>query len=688
MRKISIKLWISLVFISIIATGALSLYMAKHVVIEQQSDGVKINIAGRQRMLTQKMSKDAFLEFYSEGQTQVSKSLTDAMNLFESSNKVLLNGDSVKQITAVRDTDTIEQIKKVESLWTPFSNHLKKIINGDKNLDSLEYIKNSNLTILVETNKVVQKLEAISSDKVARLKTNLTASLLILGALSILAFFVVYNVLFGSINRLTKEITKLAGKTRLGDLSAKVSKDNISKDFNSILWELDELIDSFVMPLTETFRVIEGLSNKKLGERVLGIYFGKFDKLKKDINKAVDIMDGALDQVNNASSLVSTNSDKLSHSSQTLAQGSTEQASTVEEITSSINELNSKTQTNAKDANTAMEDSSKAESNANSGAERMMEMMTAMGQIESSTDEITQIIKTIEDIAFQTNLLALNAAVEAARAGKYGKGFAVVADEVRTLANQASDAAKNTRNIIEMSKNNVSNGVNVAKQVAEQITDIKDKVNAVTSKVSNINSSSNQQAKEMNQINESLTQVTTVVMQNTNIAEESAAMSEELSSQSQELSSLIRKFELFEQRKKRTKVQWSKDFSVTTLRFDNEHKHLFNLIDQVFDAVNRNDKSSLGQLFNLMLEYTEFHFSNEEKLFHKYNYPMRVEHIAEHRKFVDNLYSLKDNLSEKGQLEEEDLSFMTNWLVTHIKGKDTLYHDYIKDSESYLSDVA
>ncbi len=207
-------------------------------------------------------------------------------------------------------------------------------------------------------------------------------------------------------------------------------------------------------------------------------------------------------------------------------------------------EIASQTKTNAENAGQASGLASGVRTAAEGGNAKMEQMMSAMTDINDSSQQIAKIIKVIDEIAFQTNLLALNAAVEAARAGSHGKGFAVVADEVRNLAGRSAKAAKETAALIESSGGKVEHGLSVASQTLDSFKEIVSGIVKTTDVVAKIAAASNEQAQGVSQINVGLSQIDSVTQQNTANAEETAAASEELRGQSAELEQQLARFKL------------------------------------------------------------------------------------------------------------------------------------------------
>ena len=167
-----------------------------------------------------------------------------------------------------------------------------------------------------------------------------------------------------------------------------------------------------------------------------------------------------------------------------------------------------------------------------------------MGKIEKSSQEISQIIGVIDEIAFQTNLLALNAGVEAARAGEAGRGFAVVASEVRALAQRAADAAKQIKTLIGASNNQVGHGVKLVAATGESLARIAGKVDEIISVVNDIAMGAQEQATALQEVNVAVNEMDQSTQQNAAMAEQSTAAGQTLTKETAKLSELVSQFRI------------------------------------------------------------------------------------------------------------------------------------------------
>ena len=256
------------------------------------------------------------------------------------------------------------------------------------------------------------------------------------------------------------------------------------------------------------------------------------NRINRQLSHTINELSGRSGDVERIASQLATGSDAL-------AQGANEQASALEETSSALEEMASMTRQNADNAgktSSTMDNTLKLVSD---GSDTVETVTAAMAEISDSAEKISNIIKTIEEIAFQTNLLALNAAVEAARAGEAGKGFAVVADEVRNLAQRSAQSAKDTSELIQATVERIRNGSQNVERLATGFKDIEDASQGVGRLVNQISAATNEQAQGVDQVNTAVAQMDKVTQTNAATAEESASAASELSDQSANLNALI-----------------------------------------------------------------------------------------------------------------------------------------------------
>lgn len=251
-------------------------------------------------------------------------------------------------------------------------------------------------------------------------------------------------------------------------------------------------------------------------------------QLRKSLNTVQEKMQSIISEVDIGAKEFSNAADQVAKSNTELSQRTQEQASSLEEISSSMEEMNSTVDQNADNAEQASDLSLEARIQADKGSVVVHGVVSAMKEIDASSEKIADITGVIDEIAFQTNLLALNAAVEAARAGDQGRGFAVVAGEVRKLAGRSAMAAKEIKALIVESLEKVKDGTKLASESGGVLNDIVMAVKNVGDRISEISIASKEQAQGINQVNQALLQMDTMTQGSSALVEETLAMSESL----------------------------------------------------------------------------------------------------------------------------------------------------------------
>lgn len=355
----------------------------------------------------------------------------------------------------------------------------------------------------------------------------------------ILVVAIVIAILFSNnianpITLLTKRFIDLS-KGKLVDSELKIASKNeiglLANSFNTLVkffMERNKLIK----------RVAEGDLTVKM------VLASDEDEVGIALQTMVESLNRIVSQINVSVSQINQGSNQISESTQTLSTGASEQASSLEEITASISHVNEQAQQNLEYAKSSDEYAIHARDITDKGNQQMLELVMSMEKINNSSNDIKNVIKVIDDIAFQTNLLALNADIEAARVGKYGKGFAVVANSVRNLAGKSAEAVKRTSKMVDEAINNIERGNSLVDITAEQLKEIRKAIEKLRNLVEEVSNASEEQAKGVQQINVGLGQVGDVVQSNSANAEENAAASEELSAQTKKLAELTSYFKV------------------------------------------------------------------------------------------------------------------------------------------------
>ena len=289
---------------------------------------------------------------------------------------------------------------------------------------------------------------------------------------------------------------------------------------------------------------LENLSNGVLTSRLERAFAPAYEKLRADFNAAMQQMQSAISVVADNATAIRSGASEISQASDDLSKRTEQQAASLEETAAALDEITATVNKTAQGAREARDVVAQAKGDAEHSGTVVREAVAAMSQIESSSQQISQIIGVIDEIAFQTNLLALNAGVDGARAGDAGKGFAVVASEVRALAQRSAEAAKEIKALISASSQQVERGVSLVGETGQVLERIVSQVAEINGVVAEIAASAQEQASGLAQVNTAVNDMDQVTQQNAAMVEESTAASHALSGEAEAMAQEISKFEL------------------------------------------------------------------------------------------------------------------------------------------------
>lgn len=396
------------------------------------------------------------------------------------------------------------------------------------------------------TSNIVSQVTA-SYESTSSTNTVMVVALCVVGVLALILVLLCATKLTRDITRPVKELHAAINEiTNHGNLHPEVryqSGDELGELAENVRI-MCQRVSSYMDNITEGVTL---MANGNLNVPHYDDFLGDFREVQVSLRKMVTSLNETVSSVKTSAEQVAAGADQVSSGAQAMAQGATEQASAVEELSASIGEIDNGAKENAASAKHAREMVEQAGEQVHISHEKMIALKGAMEDILSGHQEISQIISTIENIAFQTNILALNAAVEAARAGASGKGFAVVADEVRNLASKSDEAAKQTKRLIEQSTQNVEKGNQLTEDVSASLDKTTEIAGAVQDYISNVVDSILASTDSIDQVTTGVDQISSVVQTNSATAEESAAASEQLSGQAQIMKDLVSRFTLLNQ---------------------------------------------------------------------------------------------------------------------------------------------
>lgn len=455
----------------------------------------------------------------------------------------------------ISDSQDQANFDAVESSYAIYKDDIAKVLdtakNGNYSVEVVAVIKTQrgNIADVQEKFNVLTEYNIVSAaQQLAQDRMTILIAISTITGIAIISFMIslfLSKWISGMVSKPIQEFAAISEMLSAGNIDAinaleeqgqllKLRKDEIGI--------LAVSFDKMIASITEQVQTVQTIAQGDLTAAVT--IRSEYDVLGKALCDLVEKFHVLAAAIVSSSEQVDANSMLVSDSSMSLSQGASEQASSVEELTASLEQVTAQTNKNAQSAHTTDLLVKEIRSDAEAGNAQMAEMLHAMDEINASSDNISKIIKVIEDIAFQTNLLALNAAVEAARAGEHGNGFAVVAQEVRSLAGQSAEAARETAQLIQTSIIKVGTGTKLANSTAVSLEKIVSGISKTAKLINSIAVASNEQASALEQINQGIVQVSQVVQGTAATAQACAAASEELTAQSAHLKHEVGVFKL------------------------------------------------------------------------------------------------------------------------------------------------
>lgn len=436
---------------------------------------------------------------------------------------------------------------------------------------------------------------------------------------------------------------------------------------------------------TDFETVLQNTRNENLSSQLdLNKYNGDVHEFASGINELLSVVTGLLGHY---SVTFSNTSDNLTHISSGLQKELGVILNEANETSASNDDLNHQiqnTKNNAAELVLAIQEISKNTShvakNANDAAQESQRTRDIVSDLMESSTQINDITKSISNIAQQTNLLALNATIEAARAGEAGKGFSVVAGEVKELAKETAQATENVTRIVENIFKNTE-------KASESINSIADRSDELNESASNIAGAVEEQSVVMSGIedvlngllleSQKITQkmdevknnVDSAVTHNSNLVK----LAERQNKQSQELNQLVG------DKAHQDFIPWNSSYSVGIPSVDEQHKKLFQYINDLYKMVISGKEENIPTLLNELAEYTVFHFAHEEKAFDKTHYPESVQHKKLHTALLGQVTEVIERFQAgEAEVDFKLLNFLKNWLNVHIKKEDMAYSSHLK----------
>ncbi len=336
-----------------------------------------------------------------------------------------------------------------------------------------------------------------------------------------------------------------AGEIASGNVHAEINYDK-ENEVGEVADKLRHAFDSLSKYIDKISEVMSTMAKGNFNIRFEKNFEGDFAAIQAAIEAFSAQISDSMREIIEVSGMVSAGAGQLADAGQNLADTTTTQAEIVLDLSKRVNDISEEISENSTDAENISRDVNGIVDSILAGNKKMEEVVVAMGEIAASSEQISKIIDTINNIADQTNLLSLNASIEAARAGEAGRGFAVVASEVSQLAGQTVQAAQNTAQLIGEAINAVNKGTGVANETASELNGMIAQVEEIRNRVKQISDASVTQSQSVQDLSTSIDRIAEEGHNNAATSQESLALSYEMSEHANALKTMVDHFELMD----------------------------------------------------------------------------------------------------------------------------------------------
>lgn len=505
--------------------------------IVKKADELKLSVVQVQQWLTD-ISATRAAEGYDDG-------LDEAANYAEKVREIV---SDLKQM----DQDNTEQLDSILESFEPYYATGIEMANAyiSKGPEGGNVMMEQFDSVAEDINTKVDQYVVHANDNIEMISSKINFAAIQSGIGTVIVLFIVLSGLYVVMKLIEKKVVAPIGmiKEAAGELASGNLALNLDYKAENEIGELSDEMRSMAHTLnlyiSDITRCMKELEKGNLNVVPQAQFQGDFVVLKESIFNFVKTMQQTIREINLSSKQVSQGSGQIAKVAQSLAEGAEEQNLSVEKLSSVMDEMKKRIEMDAEITDRANEKIEAVGQEASRSMEQMKQMVLAMQQISESSNEIVNIIKTIESIASQTNLLSLNASIEAARAGEAGKGFAVVAGEVAALAGESVEAVNNTKEMVDKSKNAVEKGSSIVENTAKALESMEHSVEEVIRTMSEIEEESREQTQFITSVINEVSQISEVVLMVSSTAQESEATSEELLGQAEQLNQLVEQFKI------------------------------------------------------------------------------------------------------------------------------------------------